>query len=506
MMNDSLNNNGYGIQTPINNLNTTQTQIKENQSENVMINKPKKSKSKLLIILLFCIIVVILGIGLFKKFSSNNVVDKEIETLFNDDSLILVKKDSKYGFIDLEGNFVIEPQYESATPFYGNYAEVTFKTKENEVEKEVTGLVDKNGKVQLTANSSYSINYYPEYDLWLVDGSLYDDSLNQLSPDGLSLRYEKYGYFTWHNWSTKTAGIIDKTGKTTYTYNFGDGESYFMLDPSEINEVFKDRYCRIIIDNEKYGIVNCNTGKVIYDYTNYYISTEEGNIFKIMTKDRPYQLISKIYIQNDKILYQTSSDNVDLYYNYLYDYITITDGDKDYSERYSYINISTGEITNEKPSSSISSYDLEDWEGFTKFEKFSCNSGYGLMYGEKIIIPCEWSSISFFDLTLYKYLSSNGKEYIIAKKDNKTYLINLKDKSSVAEFNTTSINTNSYSTFIYYNDIETNNIIIYNLLTGKSISVDTKSRVTTYSNYITIKQDDKLNYYNSDLKLIYTEQ
>ena len=45
----------------------------------------------------------------------------------------------------------------------------------------------------------------------------------------------------------------------------------------------------------------------------------------------------------------------------------------------------------------------------------------------------------------------------------------------------------------------------YNLITDKTLSVENELELYRYSNYITLKEDNKLNYYNTDLKLIYTK-
>ena len=293
------------------------------------------------------------------------------------------------------------------------------------------------------------------------------------------------------------------TGKITYTYNFAEGESYIQVTPSIVDATLKDIYCRVSIESNKYGIVNCNTGKIIYDYTDKFIFSEGNNIFSVNSKEN-YELITILYIQNDKIIYQSSSEQVSLDYSGN-GYITINDKNKNNSERYSYIDLSTGQITTTKPSYPIIP-SIDEWEEFTNLQKFNCSNGYGLKNGENIIIPCEWSSIEYFDLSIYKYLSSIDKEYVIAEKNNKTYLINLKNGKSEAEFNTTQIYKNSESPFIYYTDSVTGRQEIYNLITEKSMSAGKNTTISTYMNYITLEENGALNYYNNNLKLIYTEE
>lgn len=521
-MNENNVNNGgnnYNIPPqPTNNINTVPVQNEQNinfqqqpvynQPQNnyqqPMNNQNNNKSNKKILFIIIAIVIVIVGIFVAKNFIGKGTGDKKIDSLFSSDSPIRVKKDKKYGYIDSNGNFIIQPQYDYATDYYGDYAEVALETTVEDNKVKVYQIIDKKGNVKATAKYSSDIEYVDDYDIWIINDQLYNGSLNKISADGIKVDYEKYGYLRWENDSNKTAGIMNTSGKVTYTYKFADGEDYLGVSPSDTDKTLKERYCRITIENNKYGIVNCNTGKVVYDYTDKYISDEDDNIFEVSVKDN-YEFVSIMYIQNDKIIYQSSSKNVDLYYS-SYGYVQIRDDDKDYSQKYSYIDVSTGQITDKQPSSSNDTDDLDEWEEFSKLTKFSCSTGYGLMSGDKEKIPCEWSEIEYFDLLLYKYLSSNGKKYVMAKKDDKTYLLNLKDGKAAAEFNSTYIYTDSDSTFIYYEDSKTNKKIIYNLITGKSISVENETNLDTYSNYITLEEDGKLNYYNMNLKLIYTEE
>ena len=401
---------------------------------------------------------------------------------------------------------MIQPQYDEASDFYGNFAKIGIEKTVEGNKETVYQIIDKKGNVKMTTKYSSDIEYVPEYDLWIINDQLYDSKLSKISSDGVEVNYEDEGYFTWENDSKKTAGIMNKSGKITYTYKFANGESFLSVDPSEVNEALKERYCKVTIENKKYGIVNCDTGKVIYNYASYYLTEKDDNVFEISTKD-DFDFVSIMYIQNDKIIYQSSSEDVNIEYDGNKGVVVISDYDKEYNERYSYVDISTGQISKEEPNTSNKSgLSSDEWEQYTKLSMFSCDKGYGLMEGETIKIPCEWSAIWHFNIQLHKYLSSKGKEYVMAEKNNKTYLLNLKDGKSVAEFNSANVSAESDSTFICYTDTNTTEDVVYNLITGKSLSYENSADLYRYTNYITIKKDGKINYYNTDLKLIYTEE
>ena len=208
-------------------------------------------------------------------------------------------------------------------------------------------------------------------------------------------------------------------------------------------------------------------------------------------------------------MYSSNSEDIDLYY--YPGYVTIRDGSKSYDERYKYLHTATGEIKDDQPSVSDEEDDeatlLDPWEKYTKTKKFSCSTGYGLMNDDQVTLPCEWDRLSYVDLELYKYLKSNKKDYIFGEKQDKWYLIDIKTKKGIVEFNASYIYPQEDSTFMYYTDRETSNKKAFNLLSNKSLSIDSGKTLTIYSNYITVKDKTagKLKYYNTDMTMIYEE-
>ena len=480
----------------------TKTKSKKSQTvADVNLNNKKTNNKKIFIIIAAVIVVAIVAFILIKKLGGD--LPKNVSSIFNPDQPILVEKDDKYGYINSDGKFIIDPVYESASSFNGDFAVVKSIVTKEGVELTLYQVIDKKGNVNATSEYASNIKYISDGDVWIINDQLYNGSLKKISKDGIKVSYEDGNYLKWVNSSKKTGGIMTLSGKVTYTYEFADGESYIGIDPSENDVTLTENYCRITIENEKYGIVNCDTGKVVYNYTDKYISVEDDNIFEVKEKDT-YSFISIMYIQNDKLAYQSSSSEVDL--KYYSGYVQIRDAEKDYSERYSYYDIKSGKVVNEKPSSSSQSSDISEWENLTGLKKFSCDTGKGLMEGEKVLLSCEYDDVNFFGILLYQYLESDKKEYVMAEKDDKTFIINLKNGKTVAEFNSSSVYDSNYSTFVYYKDESTNKKVVYNLITGKTYTTDNDNNINLYSNYVTIKENNKLNYYNIDLKLIYTEE
>ena len=505
------------VEEPINVPEEPTTQVEEPKEEpivevqepttNVEIpstsNVPTKSNKKGLLIVVIILAIAAIGAGVW--YFTKNKNNETSEQVYNTESLILIEENSKYGYIDTNGKVVITPQFDSATQFYGKYAKVAIKKEVNGIKSTIYQVIDEKGNVKAEAKYSSNIEYVDEENMWVINGQLCDSNLKTLSPKGFEVDYEDEGYFKWYNYEKKTAGIMNKSGKITYTYQFEDGEDYFSVDPSHTDESLKDTYCRVNVENEKYAIVNCNTGKVIYDYTKDYISEHSDNIFEISDK-KTYSFIEKLYIQDDKIIYKITDKRDSLYYYETGKYVQITDYDKPYNEKYSYIDITTGEISKEKPKNTEQKTLTNEWEKYTKMQKFNCSNGYGIMSGDTIKLQCEWSNIYYFDLELYKYLSARGKNYIMAKKDDKTYIINLKTNKTEAELNAGYIYNSDGSTFVSYTDAETKKKVYYNLITNKAISFESDITVRVYSNYIVANENGKKVYYNTELKQIYTEK
>lgn len=414
--------------------------------------------------------------------------DNKYEGLtIDENALIIVKDDGKYGYINNNGKVIIKPQYEQASSFNGNYAVVS--------DGEKYKLIDKKGKVKFEVDYASKIKYVSDYNVWIIEDTLYNSKLKRISKKGVTVTYEKYGILKWKNADKKTTGIMNYKGKVLYSTKLEDDSSYLSVSnvltdvDNDIN--VKNKYCLINISGKKYAILNCNNGKSIYKMTENTINNTTGTIFEIVDKEK--ELVEKIIILKNKIVYRTDSKdstikNMNNYY--------IIDDDK-------YISKTTGKKITKKPSDLDEDYDASSAELYLNYKKYQCENSYGIKKGNKVTVKCEWDRIKFFDIVTTRYLKSKNKYYALAKKDDKYYLINIKNGKKIAEFNTDSISTYSTSMFITYKDSKENKKYVYNLVTKKSKEFNTDSVISLYQNYFTIK-DDKTEYYNSKFKMIYS--
>ena len=102
---------------------------------------------------------------------------------------------------------------------------------------------------------------------------------------------------------------------------------------------------------------------------------------------------------------------------------------------------------------------------------------------------------------------SKKQDLVLLEKDDVTTLFNLKNKKELVSFDSTSVYDYSTSTFIkatiYGDGYTKKNIIIYNILSGKSMTFEADKDVSIYSNYIVVEEDDSDIYYNTNLEQIY---
>ena len=87
-------------------------------------------------------------------------------------------------------------------------------------------------------------------------------------------------------------------------------------------------------------------------------------------------------------------------------------------------------------------------------------------------------------------------------------LYNLKDTKTIVTFASKAVSDYKNSTFLSAelrekDSYKVTGYMVYNLLSGKSMTFEKADDVTVGSNYIIVEKDHKHTYYNTDLKQIY---
>lgn len=455
----------------------------------------KQKVKKVLPIIIALIVILIIITTLFFTFGRKND-GKIIGLTFDSNKPIPVNQNELYGYISASnGKEIIPAKYTVANPFYGDYAIVTLKEDGNTK----YCIINKKGEVKLS--SLTSIKYITEYGLYIVDNMLYNQNLKALTDDNVKVSYKGLGYSSYikYNKDNKAieGGVLNNSGKKVYSYKFKDSEEFFSCTISEADERLEEEYAKINVDNKKYAIINLKNGKVVYDYTDKSILVDNDNIFTISSDDNQKSIIC---LAKNKIAYETS-DNIEIsYYDIDNKILQIYDSTKDYSNRYSYYDLKSNNILSEKPAKETSNA----IESLTGYKSFSSNNKHGVMKGDKTILSCEYDDIEFLSPTTFNFIKSKTrKELVLAKKDGIYELINLKNKKSIFSFKASSVDLYSQSTFVKAKLSDSRETYVYNMLTGKSMSFDSDSQVSVFSNYIIVTKNNTKTYYNTNLKEIY---
>ncbi|MDX2191638.1 MAG: WG repeat-containing protein [Bacteroidota bacterium] len=178
--------------------------------------------------------------------------------------LLPVKIDYKWGFIDKEGNTVIQPQYDFTTNFICDHAKVKDKGK--------WGVIDQTGKVLVPIEYNDIIIFCPKYiafkkdSLWGVD-----------DPTGYTILPANYQSIT----ALDANNLMLKKGGLFGVYNHTIDKS---IEPNYngITIVGGDFY--IVNQNQKLGLLDSNLNTILNpEYAD--IQIPASNLFLFKTKD-----------------------------------------------------------------------------------------------------------------------------------------------------------------------------------------------------------------------------
>lgn len=467
---------------------------------NTNFNVRQKNNTKIIFLL---IIVIAIGVGIFFLFKwlNNSKELAKLNDIFDPNKPIIIEKNGKYGYISSNGEMMIEPKYDSVGSFEKNYAIVTLDDEYQ--------IIDKSGNVINDMKIYGYPNYESEYNIWVINHNLYDSDLKPILDEEIEVNYIKNGFLSYVDRELNESGIINYKGKKIFSW---EGTK---ISVNISNNIYNkdDLLARVVKTYERDVIVNLKTGKIIYkveDAKQKNLSVKDNNIFKEYNSDSGDVKI--LFFVDGKLIYESS----DLYNLELYDYqnqILKLDYGYNYDDfgrdqRYYYYDIKNKKILDENPSLADLNIENNLIESIYGYKIFTDSDKYGLMLKNKIIIPCEYDYIKFLSTNLFKYMKSKGQEIVILENDKKSLLLNLKNKKTIATFDSTSIYNYENSTFLKVNVYEKYSIssyIIYNLLSGKSISIDKDSEIDIYSNYITVTNDNTKTYYNTKLEQIYVE-
>lgn len=417
-----------------------------------LVKNNKKNKLMGLVILITSLLLCLLIIWIIK--GSRVPTPKEMEI---GNHLIIVEKDNKYGFINTNGDLVIDYIYDGGEDFYYKYGIVK--------KDDSYYLIDEEGNIKLKGNN---ISYVKDIGEYLVDGILYDYKLKKVSSYN-NLSYILEGFYLYN--MDNTSGIINYKGKLIYKEENGNIEIICKEKDSYLNGLYA-----VIKKDNKYGIINLYNGMIIIEYQDKEIVPLGNNFFK-MNND---------YLYLDENRVAVKSRNEISFYNIVEGILNVNNK-KYILERAEYRdNIDIQNVTS-----------TTKFENETGITKYISKTGVGLIENNKVIVSPIYEDIVFIDYDIYNCVFNNtGNKIVLLLLDGKTYLYSYNTKKILYIFDTSSIEVNNNTSFIKYTD-SNGNRFVYNLLTNKYGYY--KEDYIFYSNYM--KTNGKI--YNIDLEKIY---
>lgn len=470
------------------------------EAEELQQKKNNKTLIKLLLILLGSLITIIVLFFLIKMIFFNKE-SNNLNRVFNENNLILIEKNNLYGYINSKGKIIIEPKYNKANNFTGEHTLVTLKNETSKTGFEYQ-IIDKKGNIKYKTINTYDIDYISEYNLWIIEDVLFDGNINPITKKDMYIDYEDYGYFTYEDYSNNTSGVIDNTGKVIFKWEYDS----INMDIAE--SYTNDYYAEIENYDDKSVIISLKTGKILYenpDVLKYNIASDENNIFKIYN-NKTYETVDYLWFKDEKLAFQLNgiaydvelkNENV-LEIDYGYNY------DEKYNkhQRYYYYDYKTQKLLEQLPQSDIKDATIV----INGYVEFSCPDKKGIMNGEQTILPCEYDDIEYLNQKVYEYLKTyKNMDLVIVSLNKEIYLYDLNKKQAIHKFELAKMyNIDTYSsTFIISKNTKNNTQNVYNILTNKELNFSTSSNIKVYTNYITVKENNKTIYYNTNLEKIY---
>lgn len=449
---------------------------------------------KLFLILLILILLIIFFVIIIKKDKSSITSYKN--NYYAQNTPILIRNGNKYGYISSnDGKKLIAEKYYYAERFYGNHALVKVKKSDNEYYR----IIDMKNNVKLEFESYKIVKYINDYDIWLIDGKLYDHDIKLIFNENYYLEYLYNGLFKFEDSYNNTYGIVDYLGNKYYTSN-NDIDLNTNTYNKKLNNI-------IIKEFDKSFIFNIKTKKILYETkdNSYEILFINNNVFKIILKSNDKKSLW-IVLNDSNVLYETtdSLENILLKDKYIYLDYGYNFKQNNKKQRYYYYDINNKILLKKEPKSFLKK---ENEDGFQLIEK---NKKIGLKKNGKVLLKEEYNNIIFLNLDLFEYIKYNlKKEIILLYSNNKLEIYDAASQEIINSFVTNNINLvqlyeeSSFISVKHYKNSTLDKVILYNLITNKTMEIKDYDSFSTYSNYLIIRSNKKDSYYNSNFKKIY---
>ncbi len=452
-----------------------------NSSSDKSVYKKGHGFLKLLFSLAFLAILVLGAYIIFFR-ESNYTGSADVDLLFDPFKPIMVYQDDLVGYINSKGEFLIDPMFEEGTEFYGDYAAVLLD--------DVYKIINKEGDTVVTCNSSDPPVYDVDYNVWIIDSTLYDINMQDLAH---FIKDGEYGFYSYVNTSKSTVGVVNNNGAILYSAAGTEIE----VDTSAAYSY--DAYALVHVANDKDAIISGKTNSVIYTAASNSIKSEGDAIFSVNLEG-----INKFLYFNDGQLVKEFDNVSDVnMFNYKKGILeVVNNGTTYYYDTINGVELDDADYNN--------SYTNEKYYGY---EIEQCGEGatlkYSLMKDGEDVMSCEYDSIDFLKVEVHEFVKVRTlKEFVVLTKGTTTQLYDLTFKKVVLELENVVPQIDANSMFVVFSakeDSSAKEDVVYSLLTGKTTTFAAgENYFIAGSNYfVTIDKNNLASYYNIKLEGIY---
>ncbi len=508
--------------------------------------------------MLYVIILMLVGFEFFINDTGNSL--NELKVYASDNQPIKIIQNEKYGYIDQNGNKLVNPKYTYAEDFVRGYAIV--KNGSN-----VPLIIDKAGKEVAKAGNYFSI-YRAGENIVAAKSSKGGLKYALLTSNLKNITEFKYDNLTYLETNLSfikdnTVGLLNMNGKEIYSYKLTDtDEKSISLVTSSVTDKSYQRY-GVVTVNKSSSVINLEDGAVVYPPTLNEIVPEENNVFyenidgvrryfyvqdnkivlesddysslniasikagvlKALRKDNTYEFIStatkeqfvknlslaNAYLGDDAFIYSTRNyrKNINTYTlvkngKIIKNIDNISGVERGYKNGYAIAKLSDGSFNYIDLDGNLLNdehyIEAQDFDEL-KTAIVKTNDGYGVIndHGSYILNPIYKEILTASSESRLMALQSPGTVFYAAREVSKFVLYDKNGKRIGKEYYDEIVFDKKYPVLKAANDV--NDMLITTENQSKIMLTSYNTKYQAFENYIIVKNE----YYNYEGKLIYVD-
>lgn len=449
---------------------------------------------------------------------------------FDETNPIPVKSNGKYGYIDAtNGSVIIEPKYDYAYDFAGQYAWVyNYKDPNSKslYNNTIDYLIDRQGNVKFSSEEHTISTHLQAYGAYIIDGKLYNLNLEEIGDNNCEYgAIAESAYCTYtrqdENGVMQESGIANALGEKIYVIEGSGYPSFSVLEDNMLNTYAGVKQAAYtdglyIPGENNFSIIDLLTGKVLYtveigERTNE-VTNEDTGVYLITLSNTNKASKKLVVLKDNKVVLEKDVNNIDTAY--------WDDGEEDilcikYDNKEEYYSISKKKTLdkNENTITTTAMFNQDNLieSGYVVRSANSTHSGLYTKNGEEII-PTEYTNIFTPPYEVYNYLYKKyNKIYVNVSNTDKADFYELVSRKCIEGVNMRGIDFHKDSmlgcfksdSMLTMGPTVTKALGMINLKTGKIAKFGNPVEVKLEKTYFYIKDGEKATYYNASFQPIY---